>query len=212
VSQTIGQKSSEIMAQDRTQKSSRSMTYPKKGTLNRLIFKGPLIWWRMGLGLILSHKAMAGNKMLVLTIWGRKSHKPRHTMLSYIVAGEKEYVCSGWGGNSDWYKNIAVNPQVTVQVGRKIYAAKARRVQDIDEFTTITRELFETGGDTHFKNWLESFGIEFNQQDMLEKRERLYLVAFDPSEEPGPPSMPVDLKWVWVVIATILVGAWLYIR
>ena len=44
-------------------------------------------------------------------------------------------------------KNITANPFVTVQAGRKIYAAKARRVRDIDETTKITQVMFETGGD-----------------------------------------------------------------
>lgn len=182
------------------------MTYPRKGTVNRSLFKAPLILWRIGLGVLLSHKAMAGNKMLVLTTWGRKSQKPRHTMLSYVSVGDQEVVCSGWGEKSDWVKNIGVNPQVTVQVGCKSYSAVARRVQDGDEFARITQEMFETGGDSHFEPWLESYGIEFNQQDMLEKRDRLHILAFDPSDEAGPPGMPVDLKWVWGVILITLIG------
>ena len=76
------------MTEKYQQKASGSMTYPKKGTLNRLNFKSPLIWWRMGLGPLMSHQALAGNKMLVLTSWGRKSQLPRHTMLTYVSAGD----------------------------------------------------------------------------------------------------------------------------
>ena len=187
------------------QKASGAMTYPKKGTLNRLLFKSPLIWWRMGLGGILSHKALAGSKMLVLTSWGRTSHEPRHTMLSYVLAGENEYVCSGWGARTDWYKNILADPHVTVQVGNRMYGAKARRVQDPSEYTRIAQQMFETGGDTHFTSWLDSLGIENNLQDMLNKKDRLYLVAFDKSEETSPPPMPIDLKWLWGLIIFILI-------
>jgi deazaflavin-dependent oxidoreductase (nitroreductase family) len=136
--------------EDYRQEVAGSMTYPQRGTLNRVIFKVPLIWWRMGLGPLLSHEALAGNKMLVLTTWGRKSQSPRHTMLSFVVAGERIYVCSGWGAKSDWYKNILANPEVTLQVGRRVYSARARRVREIDEFQQIAQEMFATGGDTHF--------------------------------------------------------------
>ena len=200
------------MSEHHNQKASGAMTYPKKGTLNRLLFKSPLIWWRMGLGTILSHQSLAGNKMLVLTSWGRKSHKPRHTMLTYVFVDESEYVCSGWGTRTDWYKNILTDPHVTVQVGRRIYGAKARRVQEIDEYTQIAQEMFETGGDTHFASWLESFGIEYDLQDMIDKRERLCLVAFDKNEEISPPPMPVDLKWIWGVMVLILICIWLWVR
>src|SRR4030067_1944370 len=117
--------------------------------------------------------------MLVLTSLRRKSQKPRHTMLSYVLVGENEYVCSGWGASTDWYKNILSKPHVTVQVGHRIYGAKARRVQDNNEYTRIAQEMFETGGDTHFASWLESFGVENDLQDVLDKKDRLYLVAFD---------------------------------
>jgi deazaflavin-dependent oxidoreductase (nitroreductase family) len=188
------------------------MTYPKKGTLNRLLFKSPLLWWRMGLGKILSHNALSGNKMLVLTSWGRKSHKPRHTMLSYALVGGREFVSSGWGGRTDWYKNIVADPHVTVQVGGRVYSARARRVQDVGELTKIAQEMFSTGGDTHFVSWLDSFGIEHDLQDVIDKRDRLVLVAFDESEETGPPPMPVDLKWVWGVILLVLMCICLWLR
>jgi deazaflavin-dependent oxidoreductase (nitroreductase family) len=202
------------MTKNDDQKASRAMTYPKKGTLNRMLFKTPLILWRMGLGGMLSHEALSGSRMLVLTSWGRKSQKPRHTMLSYVLAGGREYVSSGWGARTDWYKNILANPHVTVQAGPKSYGAKARRVQDNDEFKRIAQEMFETGGDSHFAAWLESFGIEYDLQDMIDKKEQLYLVAFDKGEEtgPNPPPLPIDLKWIWGVGLLILICIWLWVR
>jgi deazaflavin-dependent oxidoreductase (nitroreductase family) len=201
-----------MVMEDYQQEVTGSMIYPKKGTFNWLLFKSPLILWRMGLGPVLSHEALAGNKMLVLTSWGRKSRTPRHTMLSYVLVGEKVYVCSGWGAKSDWYKNIMADPDVTLQVGRKVYSARSRQVQDVDEFRQIAQDMFTTGGDTHFESWLESYGIEFNQQDMLDKRERLYLVAFDKREGTCPPPMRVDLKWLWGVIVIIVTCVWLIVR
>jgi hypothetical protein len=104
------------------------------------------------------------------------------------------------------------DPDVTLQFGHKVYSARARRVQDVDEYRQIAQEMFTTGGDTHFESWLESYGIEFDQQDMLDKRERLYLVALDMREGKCPPQMRVDLKWLWGVIAFIIICAWLIVR
>jgi deazaflavin-dependent oxidoreductase (nitroreductase family) len=199
------------MIEEFQQKTTGTMTYPKKGSLNRFLFKSPLIWWRMGLGPIMSHKSMGGYKMLALSTWGRTSKIPRHTLLSYVLVNGKEYVCSGWGARSDWYKNIKANPQVTIQVGNKVFSAKAYRVQDLDEYTGITQEMFKTGGDSHFKPWLESFDIELNQQDMIAKRDRLHLVGFEVNHEPGPPPLQADLIWVWVVMVFILIGIWFII-
>jgi len=191
------------------QDTSGAMTYPSRGTLNRLFFKSPLVLWRMGLGPILSHPALSGSKMLVLTTWGRKSHLPRHTMLSYIQLQDKQFVSSGWGVKSDWVQNILKNPIVTVQVRRKVYAAKARRVEDLEEFSSLTRAMFASGGDSHFEVWLESYGIEPNLEDMIAKRERLYLVALEPGTENGPASLPTDLLWLWGLIAMVMILGWL---
>ncbi len=133
-------------------------------------------------------------------------------MLSYARVGGKEYVCSGWGARTDWYQNIKANPLVTVQVGRREYPAKARRVDDIEEYKNVVEKMFETGGDSHFGSWLESFGIEFTKEDMIAKRDRLYIVGFDKSDEDGPPPMAVNLKWMWGMIILIGVGAWWIVR
>jgi deazaflavin-dependent oxidoreductase (nitroreductase family) len=212
------------------QKARGSMTYPTRGTFNRLLFKTPLIWWRMGMGPIL------GKSMLVLTTWGRKSRLPRHTMLSYTPLSECIYVGAGWGARSDWYQNLMADPHVTVQVwsqevtglaGEVVFPALARRVTDEAEFRQVSRRLFETGGDSHFKPWLESLGIEYDHDDLVAKRERVHQVALDlqPGARPTgpqpvtpgtkivntafPPPMETDLRWVWAVMAGSFGLGWL---
>ncbi len=159
------------------QKARGAMAYPARGTLNRLLFKTPLIWWRMGLGPILGHS------MLVLTTWGRKSRVPRHSMLSFTPLPEHIYVGAGWGTHCDWYQNLVADPHVTVQVwdrqvtakaGEVIFPALGRRVTDEAEFRQVSHRLFETGGDSHFKPWLDSLGIAYSHEDLVAKRERVH--------------------------------------
>jgi deazaflavin-dependent oxidoreductase (nitroreductase family) len=42
-------------------------------------------------------------------------------------------VGAGLGGRTDWYRNLQANPAVTVQVGRRSFAAHAMRVIDPNE-------------------------------------------------------------------------------
>jgi hypothetical protein len=130
-------------------------------------------------------------------------------MLSYAPAGGKDYVCSGWGERSDWVKNILADPLVTVQVGRHQYTGKAYRVVDVDEFTTVAEKMFLTGGDSHFQPWLESYDIRFKKKDMIAKRDRLFIIGFEPVEQEGPPSLQADLRWIWpiLVIVILITGA-----
>jgi len=190
------------------QKTSGNMNYPSKGTFNRLLFKTPLFWWRTGFGPLLSHPALGGGKMLAITTLGRVSGLPRHTMLSYAAAGGKEYVLSGWGSRSDWVKNILANPLVTVQVGRRGYTAQAYRVEDREEFTMVADEMFRTGGDSHFKPWLESYGVRYDRDDLVAKRDRVTVFGFQPVDDPGPPPLASDLRWIWLLLAALVLAIW----
>ncbi len=176
------------------------MAYPAKGTVNRVLFKGPLLWWRMGLGPLLGHW------MVLFTTWGRISRQPRHTLASYTARNDTLYLISGWGERADWYRNLMVDPHVTVQPGRGGYSALARRVTDVEEYTEVMRDILRTGGDPDFQPWLASLDIAANLDDLVAKRDRVHMVALDPSDEPGPPPMPIDRVWLWAVPAMLLAG------
>jgi deazaflavin-dependent oxidoreductase (nitroreductase family) len=180
------------------------MKYPRKGTFNRILFKMPLLLWRTGMGPLLSHPLLGGNRMLALSTMGRKSGLPRHTILSYAPAGGKDYVCSGWGEVSDWVKNILADPLVTVQVSRKKYTGQAYLVEDVEEFTTVAEAMFLTGGDSHFQPWLASYGISFFKEDMIAKRGRLWIIGFEPVAQDGPAPLPADLRWIWIFLVGVI--------
>ncbi len=186
-----------------------SLTYPQKGSFNRFFYKFPLLLWRMGFGPFLSHPNRGGKRMLVITTLGRKSGLPRHTMVSRIDFDQKNYAVSGWSLRSDWIKNIHKNPLVTVQLGLKIYAAHARRVVDLEEFRGVARSLFKSGGDSHFEDWLDTLDIANTLDDLIDKRDRICLIGFDPVDMEGPTPLNADLLWVWAVLLSLLLG-WLF--
>ncbi len=85
----------------------------------------PLYWYRLGWGPVLNWLPL-----LILTTKGRDSGGARHAVVEYRRHGSKYYIVSGWGDNTDWYRNIEVHPQVTIQHGAHIYSARAQRVED----------------------------------------------------------------------------------
>jgi deazaflavin-dependent oxidoreductase (nitroreductase family) len=97
---------------------------PPRG-LSRLAFRLPIWLYRWGLGWML------GQRFLMLTHIGRKSGLPRQTVLEVVKPDPEHgtyYVASGFGEKSDWYRNVMVNPDVTIQVGKKRYPAQAKRL------------------------------------------------------------------------------------
>ena len=96
------------------------------GPVFKWLFKMPILQYKLGLGW------MIGKYVLLLTTVGRKSGAPRHTPLEYEYdRGKDRYrIAAGWGGNTDWYKNLKANPKVRVQVGRRKFDSIAEIASD----------------------------------------------------------------------------------
>jgi len=99
-----------------------SLTSPRRvGLLMKWIFKFPLLLNKIGLG------ALMAPYVLILTTKGRKTGKLRQTPVEYQYdAGQdRYYVMAGWGGKTDWYRNLRLEPRVTVQIGKRRFEAVA---------------------------------------------------------------------------------------
>jgi deazaflavin-dependent oxidoreductase (nitroreductase family) len=111
---------------------------PKKGVgaIFKWIFKIPILYYKLGLGWML------GKRFLLLTTTGRKTGKLRQTPLEFVYDPQQDWyrVAPGWGGNTDWYKNVLHAPDVTVQVGRRKFLAVAEMVgpEEAAEFMQTT--------------------------------------------------------------------------
>jgi len=94
---------------------------PPRG-ITRLLFRAPLVLFRLGLGWLL------GGRFMLLTHIGRKSGLPRQAVLEvaeHDAATDTYYVASGFGRESQWFKNVQTNPHVTIQVGPRVLEATA---------------------------------------------------------------------------------------
>jgi deazaflavin-dependent oxidoreductase (nitroreductase family) len=70
-----------------------------------------------------------GSKTLLLTTTGRKTGRPTTTPLIYEQAGDDYVVVASKGGapsHPGWYRNLAKNPRVEVQVRGDVFPAQAR--------------------------------------------------------------------------------------
>ena len=70
-----------------------------------------------------------GAKTLLLTTKGRKTGEPRTTPLIYDEADGKYVIVASKGGASEhpgWYRNLAKEPQVELQVKDDVFPARAR--------------------------------------------------------------------------------------
>ena len=69
-----------------------------------------------------------GSQLLLLTTTGAKSQKLRVNPLAFTRDGDRYVIIASKGGsptNPDWYHNLVANPEVTVEVDGKRFAARA---------------------------------------------------------------------------------------
>lgn len=65
---------------------------------------------------------LLGRRFLLLTHTGRWSGLPRQTVLevvNYEADTDTYVIASGFGKQSDWYRNLLKTPAVTIQVGNR---------------------------------------------------------------------------------------------
>lgn len=69
-----------------------------------------------------------GDAMLLLTTTGRKSGEPRTTPMGYTMDGDCMHILAMNASKPrlpNWYWNLVANPEVTLEVGKETYRARA---------------------------------------------------------------------------------------
>ena len=83
----------------------------------------------------------AGNIIMIITTIGRKSGKSFTTPIGYQWDGDT-VLTFNVGRTSNWYKNLAQNPLVTLEIKKKTYKMRAAYVTDTQEIRQIL-ELYK---------------------------------------------------------------------
>jgi len=101
------------------------------GRLALAVFRLPLPLYRRGWGWLLGHT------FLLLVHAGRKTGKLHSTavmVLRYKPETREAVICSVWGQNTDWIRNIRVRPALQVQIGRESFTPEQRFLSEDESF------------------------------------------------------------------------------
>ena len=77
----------------------------------------------------------ANRQILLLTTIGAQSAQRRTTPVMYLREGERLFVVASNAGavkHPDWYRNLVVYPEVTVEMGSETYDAQAVVLEGAD--------------------------------------------------------------------------------
>ena len=104
------------------------------GRLALFLFRLPLSLYRTGWGWLL------GYTFLLLDHAGRKTgqrHSTAAMVLSYDPETQEAVICSVWGQDTDWIRNIRVRPALQVQIGRESFAPEQRFLSADESFAVV---------------------------------------------------------------------------
>jgi len=107
------------------------------GRLALFVFRMPLHAYRHGSGWLLGHT------FLLLVHVGRNTGMPHETVamvLSYNDRDHEAVICSAWGPDSDWMRNLRACPAAEVRIGRDSFKPEHRFLTD-DEALTVMRDF-----------------------------------------------------------------------
>lgn len=97
-----------------------------------------VFFYRIGLLPLLG----AARGMMLLTTVGRKSGQLRSFPVGYFRLGGEIYQISGWGKNSNWYKNIQTNPEsVKLLIGLRAFDARAEFIEAPSDVQDVLKQL-----------------------------------------------------------------------
>lgn len=175
--------------------------------LAKSIFRLPLYLYQLGWG-----PALKWLPLLVLTTEGRVSGQPRYVVVEYRRHGSKYYIVSGWGKNTDWYKNVLQNPRVSIQLGGDLLDAKARPVDNPPEALSALYMFSRNSWiyETLFARMTSAQAADLST--LADVVEEFTVVRLEPSgdapELPAAPPFSEPTRRLASVIA-ILLGIWL---
>lgn len=86
---------------------------------------------------------MLDHTFLLIAHQGRKTGKRRETVamaLTYDPATREAVVCSAWGPNTEWIRNLQAHPALQIQIGRESYVPEQRFLSE-DESVAVVVEF-----------------------------------------------------------------------
>jgi deazaflavin-dependent oxidoreductase (nitroreductase family) len=145
----------------------------------KFFLKMPVLFHKMGFG---GWERLIGAQWMLITTRGRKSGKPRDTMvdvMDYNKDTDTYYVEVAYGSRADWYRNIQANPLFEARVGRRKFQARATPLPSVDAGELMVQ--FYRQKPAYTRSVMAMVGMKFEGEEELRVLgSKLTLIAVKP--------------------------------
>jgi deazaflavin-dependent oxidoreductase (nitroreductase family) len=158
--------------------------------------------WRLGLGKFLNIWPKVFGCFLVITHYGRKTRNKYLTPVNFSTVDGEIYCTSGFGEQSDWYKNLVRHPEIEVWLTEGWWRAQAVDVSDHPDRLDIMREVLIGSGFA-----APMFGIHpltMDNATLSEMTKEYRLIRINRIAEKTGNDGPGEYVWVWQITTAFL--------
>lgn len=153
----------------------------RPGRLAVTLLRIPLQAYHHGKGWLL------GNTFLLLTHIGRRTGQQHETVamvLRYLPESSEVVVCSAWGPDTDWVRNIREHPAIRVETGRDAFEPDQRFLSAEESLSVVDECFHQHPWRFHLMAWVLGWG-DLRVQDVAQEFVRIRpFVAFRPASAP----------------------------
>jgi len=166
--------------------------------LNRFM----LCMWRLGLGSWINFCPKVVGRIMVIIHTGRKTGLRRQTPVNYALVDGQLYCIAGFGGISDWYRNILANPQVEVWLPDGWWSGVADEVQDPEARLPLLRQVLVASGFAAFAAGINPYTL--SDEQLAQISQPYILLHIRRTEARAGAGGPGELAWVWPLSTMLL--------
>ena len=161
--------------------------------LEKFYEHGPIYAWRFGLGPVI------GRYFMIISQINHKTGNLSKTSVEYFQIDGIKYITNVFGIQSEWYRNILANPRVTIQTSDGSEQMVAVPITQDDEIITIIEWLLQRNP-KFIQRYLDQLNIQPSRKEIIKHKSELIFLRFDPTSEPTPKGLEVDLAWIWPIL------------
>lgn len=170
--------------------------------LFKYLNKFMVLLWKLGLGKFLNIWPKVFGRFLVVTHYGRKSGNKYLTPVNYSTINGEIYCTSGFGVQSDWYKNLMHNPEMEVWLPEGWWQAQAEEVSNHPDRLSIMREVLIGSGFAAPMAGIYPLTIDVETLD--QKTKEYCLIRINRVAEKTGNNGPGEYTWFWQITTAFL--------
>ncbi|MBO3757960.1 MAG: nitroreductase/quinone reductase family protein [Thermoproteota archaeon] len=114
-------------------------------------------------------EALKKNEEIKITFVGRKTKKKISTPVWYVFENNSILLLPVSGSKTNWFKNVAINPQIEVEVDNMKILGECKILKNKKEVDYVIAKFKEKYGEEEIKKWYSGFDAAVRVSPTLPK-------------------------------------------